>query len=347
MPATAQMKAFHAANAVVAKQLFVVSKTPSTDMADWAAALRVARAEIAKTLRASAYLTNVSGALELTGAHSLVLRSLTAPPISQDQFLLICPAWSKTSEKKGTRVRPAAAAAIALAFHARRARPLTAWLDAGRAPVTQELRRLFWAVAPLIASQQLQTIQRNRAASAQEGAVVAMLDRKGWTKLAAKRLDTLGALPFMHYSHKTKFATKSLTPQEVDLALGLQGTVVLAMECKVSNDGTNSIKRVNDVIKKATAWKAHWGGFVKTAALLQGVIEPKDVYRLLDDDIEVFWSHDLGAFETWLDAYVATAATTNHQGKHAPTGAAPTQPTLSRSAPAAVRQRRTPRPPKS
>ena len=90
--------------------------------------------------------------------------------------------------------------------------------------------------------------------------------------------------------------------QEVDVACGLERSYVLAMECKVSNDETNSVKRVNDVLKKAAAWKAHWGNFVMTAALLQGVIAPKDVQRLTDAGVYVFWSHDLEEFLAWLSA---------------------------------------------
>lgn len=74
------------------------------------------------------------------------------------------------------------------------------------------------------------------------------------------------------------------------------------MECKVTNDETNSVKRINDVLKKAAAWQTHWGSFVRTAALLQGVIAFKDVERLLEGQVEVFWSHDLAAFENWLAA---------------------------------------------
>ncbi len=101
--------------------------------------------------------------------------------------------------------------------------------------------------------------------------------------------------------HKTRFATGTTTHQEVDVACGLKGTYVLAMECKVTNDETNSVKRVNDVLKKATAWKEHWGNFVLTAAVLQGVVAPKDVQRLSDAKIEVFWSHDMPSFKSWLD----------------------------------------------
>jgi len=48
--------------------------------------------------------------------------------------------------------------------------------------------------------------------------------------------------------------------------------------------------------------KDHWGSFVVTAALLQGVIAPKDVQRLSDANVKVFWSHDLSHFMAWLDA---------------------------------------------
>ena len=101
--------------------------------------------------------------------------------------------------------------------------------------------------------------------------------------------------------HKTKFATKT-RPQEVDIACGLGKSVVLAMECKVTNDRTNSVKRVNDILKKATAWQEHWGSFVRTAALLQGVVADKDVQRLQAANVNVFWSHDLDRFQKWLEA---------------------------------------------
>ncbi|CAM3324289.1 hypothetical protein SPAN111604_15195 [Sphingomonas antarctica] len=86
------------------------------------------------------------------------------------------------------------------------------------------------------------------------------------------------------------------------MACGLGGTVILAMECKVTNDETNSVKRINDVLKKASAWKEHWGRFVKPAALLQGVIKFGDVQRLIDAGVEVFWSHRLDLFTAWIAA---------------------------------------------
>lgn len=138
----------------------------------------------------------------------------------------------------------------------------------------------------------------------QEQAVVQLLERKGWIKKSSPLIKTLSDVPAKQFMHKTRFATKTL-PQEVDIACGLGGTVVLAMECKVTNDKTNSVKRVNDVLKKARAWQEHWGNFVKTAALLQGVVAYKDVARLLEAGVIVFWSHQLDEFEAWLDRHVS------------------------------------------
>jgi len=42
------------------------------------------------------------------------------------------------------------------------------------------------------------------------------------------------------------------------------------------------------------------GNFVVTGALLQGVFSPKEPRRLLDEGVEIFWSHRLEDLEEWL-----------------------------------------------
>ena len=300
------IKTHHAGQAAIAKSIYINSRTPYQDAEDWISALKLARKQISAALRASNYLRDISAAVLRNGAHMLAFRHITAPPISQDQFSLICPNWRKSTEKHGgPRVKAAEAVAITNAFNERRSRSLCTWIDTGRDPTMLEIRRLLWAISPLIASQQIQTIQRNRVASTQESAVTDLLIRKNWTKKISSLLDRRAELPFRHFMHKTRYATATATPQEVDIALGLKDTIVLAMECKVSNDATNSVKRINDVLKKSTSWRSHYGSFVKTAALLQGVIAAKDVARLIDDGVEVFWSHDLDSFERWLDNQIS------------------------------------------
>ncbi|WP_193742850.1 XamI family restriction endonuclease [Sphingobium bisphenolivorans] len=252
-------------------------------------------------LKATDCLRDIPSALQATGAHLMVLRQLMAPPISQDQFALLCAQYPKRAEVMGRPVTPTAAQAVASAFLTGRDRRLTRWLDANQAPTTSQIRNLLRAVVPMLSMQIVATLRRGRMSMEQEGALVSLLEQRGWTKQVRGLISNLTDVQLKHFLHKTRFATTT-RPQEVDIACGLPGTVVLAMECKVTNDETNSVKRVNDVLKKAAAWQAHWGSFVRTAALLQGVIAFKDVERLLEGKVEVFWSHDLHTFEAWLDA---------------------------------------------
>ena len=295
------LREYHKEQAAKAREVYIQSRNPDADAEEWNAALREARRSIGEALRASNYLRNVSAALLANGEHARIFRHMLAPPLSQDQFKLFYPDWQKSTEQhNGPKSKPNSAAAVARAVQERRSGTLAPWLSSGRVPRRSELERLFWSVSPLIANQQFATEQRNRLARIQEVEIMDLLNANGWTKLPSSLLDTKAALPLKHYMHKTRFATATTRPQEVDIALGLKNTIVLAMECKVTNDETNSIKRVNDILKKSAAWKKHWGSFVKTAAVLQGVIAEKDVMRLLDDEVEVFWSHDLPHFEQWF-----------------------------------------------
>lgn len=293
------MRDYHKEQAARAKEIYIQSRTPSNDLADWKSALRDSRRSIKRALRASDFLRNVEAAVLADSEHTRVFRYVLAPPLSKDQFALCYPIPKSLSRKRKAK-KEAVASTFAKAMQERRVQSLTPWLAAGREPSHWELRRFFWSISPLLAQQQFATTQRNRLSRIQESQITEILDAQGWVRLPSSLLDTKAALPHRRYMHKTRFATSTTAPQEVDVALGLPNTVVLAIECKVSNDATNSVKRVNDVLKKAHAWKDHWGNFVKTAAVLQGVIAGKDVERLLDAGVEVFWSHDLPEFERWL-----------------------------------------------
>lgn len=290
----------HIANAARAKALYLDSQTANEAAADWRFAVRDARRTVAGALRASKFLRDIPSALTANGAHLLALRQVLAPPISQDQFKLLCREYSKSAENTGRPFSTVAAERIAATVIERLDRGVAGWHSRGEPPVRRELETFLRVAATLIGQQKLSTARRNRLAFEQEYAVVSMLEDDGWSKLPSRLLDTRAAVPPRHFMHKTRFATATTAPQEVDIACGLKDSVVLAMECKVTNDETNSVKRINDVLKKASAWKTHWGSFVVTAALLQGVIAPKDVQRLSDADVLVFWSHNVESFRDWL-----------------------------------------------
>jgi hypothetical protein len=290
---------YHRNQAARAKQIYIEGLISAQAGRDWRSAHIAARRQVVAALRATRCLRDIPGGLRQSGHHLMVLRHLMAPPISQDQFALLCAGYPKRAEVTGKGVSAAAATAVTDAFLAGRDRVMTRWLDGPRQPTPTQIRNVLRAVVPLLSVQNTATVRRGRMSVEQEGAVVALLNARGWGRQSSGLISNLTDVKPRHFLHKAKFATRT-RPQEVDIACGLPGTVVLAMECKVTNDETNSVKRINDILKKAAAWQEHWGSFVRTAALLQGVIAFKDVQRLLEGRVEVFWSHDLSRFETWL-----------------------------------------------
>lgn len=298
----------HIKNAIIARALYLDDLKPEEAAADWHFAKREARKLVGASLRASKYLSDLPASLRENSAHTLAFRQMLAPPMSQDQFKLVCKEWSKTAENKGRSLIAPAAEAVAKAIADRLDRGLVGWTGRDSKPTRREISTLLHVTSTLMATQKVATARRSRLASAQEYAVEALLTENGWTRLPSKLIDTRAAVPPKSFMRKTRFATDTTSPQEVDIACGLQATYVLAMECKVTNDETNSVKRINDVLKKATAWKAHWGSFVVTAALLQGAVAPKDVQRLTDAGVHVFWSHDLARFKTWLDGQMSASS---------------------------------------
>ena len=291
-------------NAEIAEAIYVSGLASGSADVDWAQAVTLSRKRIMRSLRDSNYLSEIEQAIVASGEHLIVFRHMFGPPVSQDQFALICPQYRKTCEKVGRRVKQSDAADVASAVRRLFDPRITRWLEQNRKPTLGEVRQIVATVAPMLSMQAVATLRRNRLSAAQEGAVIAMLEAMGWKRASSSLVDQSVALPAGYFMHKTKFATQT-RPQEVDIACGLGTSVVLAMECKVTNDRTNSVKRVNDILKKATAWQLHWGSFVRTAALLQGVLADKDVQRLAAANVHVFWSHDLAQFQSWLEENVS------------------------------------------
>lgn len=285
----------------IAESLYVATLSSGDAVKYWDETVLASRKRVFTALRDSNFLFEIEEALQYSGANLTVFRHMLGPPVSQDQFALICPAYRKSWEKPGRSVGVTESAAVASIIRNLLDRRLTRWLNEARRPTTREARLVASIVPSLMSIQAVATVRRNRISAMQENAVVDLLRSMGWSKLSSGLIEQSVSLPNNHFMHKTKFATKT-RPQEVDIACGLGNSVVLAMECKVTNDKTNSVKRINDILKKATAWQDHWGSFVKTAALLQGVIAEKDVQRLHAANVHVFWSHDLPKFRNWLEA---------------------------------------------
>jgi hypothetical protein len=297
----ADLQAYHQAASSQAIQIYIGGLAPGPLASEWRQVVRGVRKQILRTLIATKGLRDVVGELQRSGKSLLVLRHLFAPPISQDQLKLICPLYPKGAEKNGTKLPQTAAHEFSVAFAARRDPNLTAWLAGNSNPTRRQVKKLLDTLTPMISSQIFNTERRNRMSEEQEKAVETLLLGKGWEKAPSKTVNTPADLPPEKYMRKTRAKASTTATKEVDIACGVRADLLLAMECKVSNDATNSVKRVGDVLDKAKSWQATWGVFIKTAALLQGVVAYKDVARLLQTDIAVFWSHDLERLSDWLD----------------------------------------------
>jgi len=288
-------------NAEIAKKLYLDTTDSVGEASDWIAAIAQARSIAEASLLASNNFEDIEGALVSSGAHMKAFRHLLAPPKSQDQFKLLCSTWSKGTEKSGRGLNRIAASKVASIVNQWLDVEIAPWLSTKRAPTVAERSLVIERIVSFIAPKETDTAKRNRLSNIQEQAVVQILVGNGWKLLPSVLLDRRALVPTKHFMHKTRFATATTNAQEVDIACGLQGSIVAAMECKVTNDATNSVKRINDVLKKANSWKTHYGSFVETAALLQGVINPSDVQRLTDEGVHVFWSHDLESFSDWIE----------------------------------------------
>jgi hypothetical protein len=240
-------------------------------------------------------LTDIAAALTSSGGHSRPLRHLFAPPLSQDQFKLVCPDWSKSSEVKGTPLPPDKASRVA--------GTVGEWLDPAFAEAISRGEPIdLLGAAYLMARQEYETVRRNHLATIQQRDACAILDGLGFRRATSRFIDEPGSVESGTYLVTTRFATADGSSHEVDIAVGLPKKLILAVECKVSNDATNSIKRANDVMKKPEAWRRQWGRFVVTGAILQGVFRPTEIKRMEGSSIVVFWSHALGGFSDWISA---------------------------------------------
>ena len=286
----------------VAAELFRTGLNPRSSSALWADALASARRSVESTILATEDLRHVSTALQATGRHCETLRMLMAPPLSQDRFALVCADYSKAAEKSGSPLPAGRATAIAEHF--------AQWRDESRVAMIQsgddgDRRVAVEVTAAIMADRSMATSARGATSTNQETFVEEALVRAGWTRQKSAALETTGQLRPREFMRKARMANEGGLEQEVDIACGLDARGrVLALECKVSNDVTNSIKRANDVLNKARAWQKHWGNFVVTGALLQGVFGVNDVRKLLDANIHVFWQHDISSLIAWLDQKV-------------------------------------------
>ncbi len=170
----------------------------------------------------------------------------------------------------------------------------------GKPRATEEEREAaILASSALMATRRVGTSRRHAGKSEQEQLVEEALLSAELTKVPTRAVNTLSAA-----SAPGEFCRESLLgTRKADFIVGLWDRRTLAVECKVSNSATNSVKRLNnDAAVKAGTWLQEFGNRqVVPAALLSGVYKARNLLDAQSRGLALFWAHDLPAFLDWIE----------------------------------------------
>lgn len=225
-----------------------------------------------------------------------VFRYLSGPPVSLDDLKVLVEAksLSKTRLKAEPEVLDRVVSFMQ-DWHDRRRFP---WLTGKWAPEESERNAAILATTALLAMRRTETLRRSTGSELQEQLVASQLRRSRFEQIETRKVGTLNQAPVAG-----KFCRESvLGTRKADFIIGLWDDRTMALECKVSNSSTNSIKRLNnDAAIKAQTWRGEFGSIqVVTAAVLDGVYALKNLIDAQDKGLTIFWAHDLGVMFDWM-----------------------------------------------
>ena len=225
-----------------------------------------------------------------------VFRYLTGPPVSEDDLKVLM---------GGTSISPARLAkdpellvrmiAFVRDWHDRRRFP---WVGTASEPDENVRATAVLATSALLAMRRLETMRRNEGKEFQERTVAKKLSDSGFVRVNPRRISTLQNAPTAgEFCRESMFGNR-----KADFVIGLFDGRTMALECKVSNSSTNSIKRLNnDAAIKAENWKSDFGTLqVVTAAVLSGVYNTHNLEDAQNRGLTIFWVHNLDAMIEWL-----------------------------------------------
>jgi len=224
-----------------------------------------------------------------------VFRYLAGPPLSADDLKVVA---ETQLSRQSLRKNPAAIErmrSVVLSGLDRRRFP---WVIEAREPTEAERYAAVAASAALIASRRLETGRRSDGKREQEEAVFAALRDIGFRQVAPRKVSVLSDAPACG-----EFCAESdLGGRKADVLVGLYDRRVLALECKVSNSATNSVKRLNnDAAVKAETWRKDFGTRqVVPAAVLGGVYKLHNLEDAQRRGLSLFWAHALERLTEWV-----------------------------------------------
>jgi hypothetical protein len=228
----------------------------------------------------------------------LAFRYLAGPPISTDDLKTLADDafLSRTQLKKNPGMVARVLQVVRDGLDKRR----FPWIPEDREPTEAERKAAVIASAALLAWSKVSTDRRSQGKNQQELQVEEALLGIGFTKVKTRKVSTPNQAPlpgeFCRESH--------LGTRKADFIIGLYDERIMAIECKVSNSSTNSVKRLNnDAAAKAQAWIGQFGttGIVPVA-VISGVYKLNNLVDAQNCGLTLFWAHDLDQLLTWIEA---------------------------------------------
>jgi hypothetical protein len=177
-----------------------------------------------------------------------VFRYLPGPPISDDDLKTVAEVQSLNPAQLCSD--PEAVQRIISVVRMGMDRRRFPWVREDREPTETEKKAAILASAALMATQRVGADRRSKGKRAQEGMVSGVLTGAGLVEVAKRKVVTLTDAP-----EPGQFCGESyLGDRKADFLVRLWDYRIMAIECKVSNSATNSVKRLNnDAAAKAEA----------------------------------------------------------------------------------------------
>lgn len=226
------------------------------------------------------------------------LRYLAGPPVSDDDLQVLADVDSIAPGilKKDTEALRKVFGVIERVIDPYR----FPWMESGTAPTEQQKEAALLASSVLLAAQRIATERRMQGKDGQETKVKNYLRTLGFTEVPTATINTIVKGP-----QAMQFCAEcQLGERKADIVVRLHDTRLMALECKVSNSSTNSVKRLNnDAAVKAEYWLKVFGtSQVVPAAVLAGVFKVMNLEQAQARGLALFWSHDLEKLGGFIDS---------------------------------------------
>ncbi|GAB3425899.1 XamI family restriction endonuclease [Massilia solisilvae] len=217
------------------------------------------------------------------------LRYLTAPPVSEDDLRTLL---SGRVSRKAIRGSRELAEQLQFLLHQTLDPKRFSWILENQTATPEQRRTAVIATAVAMTAQRVQANRRSEEKKDLESAVEDLLKALDYQRVPTPRepIESAEDLPQAGFY----MTNATLGHDNGDCVIGLRNRKRLVLECKSSNSGINSRKRLNkEVVKDAENWRSQFGNQVMTGAVLRGVFNPRYVSNAQETPLLIFWAHRL------------------------------------------------------